>query len=102
MLHKSLLGRAVLTCTMAGGLLLAVGTVPVGAARNEDQDCQNRVAKAQADVDKEAAQHGQGSHQVAGALKKLDSAREWCAKHHSDWDHAKDKDYDHYRDVQQH
>lgn len=102
MSHRSILGRAVLTCTMAGGLLVAVGTVPVGAARNEDQDCQNRVVKAQADVDKDAAQHGQGSHQVAADLKKLDAAREWCAKHHADWDHAKDKDYDHYRDIQQH
>jgi hypothetical protein len=35
-------------------------------------------------------------------LKKLDSEREWCAKHHADWDHRKDKEYDHYRDVQQH
>jgi hypothetical protein len=34
-------------------------------------------------------------------LKKLDSEREWCAKHHAGWDHGKDKDYDHYRDVQQ-
>src|SRR4029077_10310915 len=32
----------------------------------------------------------------------LDSEREWCAKHHAEWDHAKDKNYDHYRDIQQH
>jgi hypothetical protein len=102
MSHKNFLGRALLTCTMAGGLLMAVNTVPMNAAKNEDEECQNRVAKAQADVDKDAAQHGQGSHQVAADLKKLDAAREWCAKHHADWDHSKDKEYDHYRDVQQH
>jgi hypothetical protein len=102
MSHKNLLGRALLTCTMAGGLLMAVDTAPMKAARNEDQECQNRVTKAQADVDKDAAKHGQGSHQVAADLKKLDAEREWCAKHHADWDHSKDKEYDHYRDIQQH
>ena len=102
MAHKNFLGRALLTCTMAGGLLLAVGSVPVGAARNDDEDCQNRISKAQADVDRDSNRHGQGRHQVKDDLKRLDAAREWCAKHHADWDHAKDKDYDHYRDIQQH
>jgi hypothetical protein len=102
MLRKNFLGRALLTCTMAGGLLLAVGTVPLGAARNQDEDCRDRIAKAQAEVDRDAAKHGQGSHQVRNDLKKLDSEREWCAKHHADWDHGRDKDYNHYRDVQQH
>jgi hypothetical protein len=101
MSHKKFLGRALLTCTMAGGLLLAIGTAPA-AARNDDDECQNRVAKAQSDVDRDAARHGQGSHQVRDDLKKLDAAREWCAKHHADWDHSKDKEYDHYRDIQQH
>ena len=102
MVQKNFLGRALLVCTMAGGLLLAVGSVPVGAARNDDEGCQNRITKAQADVDRDASQHGQGSHQVKDDLKRLDAAREWCAKHHADWDHSKDKDYDHYRDIQQH
>jgi len=60
------------------------------------------ISKAQADVDKDAAQLGQGSHQVKDDLKKLDGAREWRAKHHADWDHGRDKEYDHYRDIQQH
>lgn len=102
MLHKNLLGRALLTCTMAGGLLMAVGTAPLRAATNDNDDCRDRIAKAQADVDRDAAKHGEGSHQVKNDLKKLDSEREWCAKHHADWDHGKDKDYDHYHDVQQH
>src|SRR5260370_19143990 len=49
------------------------------------------ISKAQADVDKDAAQLGQGSHQVKDDLKKLDAAREWRAKHHADWDHGRDK-----------
>lgn len=102
MLHKNFLGRALLTCTMAGGLLIAAGTAPIHATNNDDQACQDRVSKAQMDVDKDAAKHGQGSHQVADALKKLDSAREWCAKHHVDWDHSRDKEYDNYRNIQQH
>lgn len=102
MIRKNFLGRALLTCTLAGGLVMAVGTTPIHAARNDNDDCQNRIAKAQADVDRDAGKHGQGSHQVRDDLKKLDSEREWCAKHHADWDHSKDGQYDHYRDVQQH
>lgn len=102
MLTKNIVARALLTCTMAGGLLIAVGTTPIRAANNDDQACQDRVAKAQAEVDKDAAKHGQGSHQVRDDLKKLDSEREWCAKHHADWDHARDKEYDNYRNIQQH
>lgn len=102
MRRRNIIGRALVTCTLAGGLLMAVATTPIHAARNDDEDCQNRVAKAQADVDKDAAKHGQGSHQVADDLKKLDAAREWCAKHHADWDHSKDKQYDQYRNIQQH
>jgi len=102
MTRKNFLGRMVLACTMAGGLLMAVATTPIHAGRNDDEDCQDRVAKAQADVDRDAAKHGQGSHQVASDLKKLDAAREWCAKHHADWDHSKDKQYDQYRDIEQH
>lgn len=101
MLAKNIVTRALLTCTLAGGLLIAVGTTPIRAA-NDDQGCQDRVAKAQAEVDKDAAKHGQGSHQVRTDLKKLDSEREWCAKHHADWDHARDKEYDNYRNIQQH
>jgi len=101
MSHKNVLGRVVLTCTIAGGLLLAVGTAPAGAARNDEQDCHSRVEKAQLDVDRDASRHGQSSHQVAADLRRLDSAREWCAKHHADWDHGSDRDYDRYRDVKQ-
>ena len=44
--------RALLTCTMAGGLAMAVGTAPIHAARNDNDECQNRIAKAQADIDR--------------------------------------------------
>ena len=80
MRHKSFLGRALLTCTLAGGMLMAVNTVPMNAARNDNDECQNRIVKAQADVDRDASKHGQGSHQVRDDLKKLDSEREWCGQ----------------------
>ena len=102
MIHKSFLGRAILSCAMAGGLLIAVGGVPMHARPDDHAECQNRIAKVQADLDRDAAKHGQGSHQVRDDLKKLDSEREWCAKHHADWDHSRDAQYDHFRDVQQH
>ena len=98
MSHKNILGRALLTCTMAGGLM-AVST-PARADRNDDEECRDRVAKAETDVDRDAAKHGERSSQVSGDLKKLDSAREWCAKHHADWDHSRDKDYGRYRDLE--
>jgi hypothetical protein len=55
-----------------------------------------------AQLDRDASKHGQGCHQVRDDLKKLDTEQEWCAKHHADWDHSKDNEYDHYRDIQQH
>jgi len=32
MIRKNFLGRALLTCTLAGGLVMAVGTTPIHAA----------------------------------------------------------------------
>lgn len=96
-MRKNFLGRALLTCTMAGGLLMAVAMAPVHAAPNDNDACRDRVAKAQGDVDRDAAKHGQDSHQVKDDMKKLDSERDWCAKHHADWDHSKDAQYDQYR-----
>ena len=45
MSHKNFLGRALLTCTLAGGMLMAVNTLPINAARNDNDDCQNRIAR---------------------------------------------------------
>lgn len=101
-MQKNLLGRVLVTCTVAGSLLLAVGSSPLRAATKEDDDCRARIVKAQAEVDKDASKHGEGSHQVRNDLKKLDAERDWCAKHHADWDHSKDGQYDHFRDIQQH
>ena len=60
------------------------------------------IAKAQADLDRDAAKHGQGGHQVRDDLKKRGSQREWCAKHQGDWELTKEGRTDHYRDIQQH
>jgi hypothetical protein len=97
MVHRNFLSRALLAGAMAGGLLMAVGSTPARAAKNDNDACRDRVAKARADVDRDAARHGQRSHQVADDMKKLDAARDWCGKRHADWDHGKDKDYDRYR-----
>jgi hypothetical protein len=99
MSQKNFLGRALLTCTLAGGMLMAVRTTPMHAAPNDSDECHDRVVKAQAEIDRDVAKHGQDSHQVRDDLKKLDSEREWCAKHHADWDHSKDAQYDQYRNT---
>ena len=61
---KNFLGRALLTCALAGGLIVAEGTAPMHAARNDNDECQNRRAKIQADIDRDSSKHGQGSIQL--------------------------------------
>jgi hypothetical protein len=100
MLHKKLFGRGILTGALAGGLLLFMGTPPARADRHRDErNCRERVEKAQANLDHDIARYGEHSRRVLSDLKKLDEAREWCGKHHVDWDHNRDKDYDRYRDT---
>ena len=79
---------------------MTMGSVPARADRRDDGACRDRVARAQANVDRDAARRGERSRQVADDLKKLDAAREWCGKHHADWDHGRDRDYDRFRDGQ--
>jgi hypothetical protein len=102
MVHKNFLSHALLTGAVAGGLLLAGGAVPARADRRDDDACRDRVAKAQSDVDRDAARRGEHSRQVADDLKRLDAARSWCGKRHANWNHDRDKDYDRYRDTQRH
>jgi hypothetical protein len=100
MLDKKLFGRGILTAALAGGLLFFLGATPARADRDGDErDCRQRVQQAQANVDRDNARHGEHSRQISADLKKLDAAREWCGKHHADWDHDHDKDYDRYRDT---
>jgi hypothetical protein len=100
MFYNKLFGRGILTGALAGGLLLFMGTTPARADRDSDEhNCRERVEKAQADVDHDNARYGEHSRQVSSDLKKLDAAREWCGKHHANWDHDRDKDYDRYRDT---
>jgi hypothetical protein len=103
MVHKNFLSRALMTGAVVGGLLLmAGGAVPARADRRDDDACRDRVARAQSDVDRDAARRGEHSRQVADDLKRLDAARSWCGKRHADWNHDRDKDYDRYRDGQRH
>ena len=100
MLHAKFCGRGILTGALAGGLLLFMGATPARADRDSDEhNCRARVEKAEANVDHDNAGHGDHSRQVSSDLKKLDQAREWCGKHHADWDHGRDKDYERYRDT---
>jgi hypothetical protein len=101
MVHKNFFSRALLVGTMAGGLAMAMGAVPARADRRDDNGCRDRVAKAQIQVDRDAARRGDHSRQVSDDLRRLDAAREWCGKHHADWDHGRDRDYDRYRNVDQ-
>ena len=100
MLQKQFWGRRILMGALAGGLLFFMGTTPARADRDRDEhNCRERVEKARGNLDHDINRHGEHSRQVSSDLRKLDEAREWCGKHHVDWDHDRDKDYDRYRDT---
>jgi hypothetical protein len=77
--------RVALTCALAAGLTLTLGN----AARADDfkDECHRKLEADRARIDRDAARHGEQSHQVAHDVAKMDETRRWCRDHKADWDH---------------
>ena len=90
MLHKTRLVAALL-----GGFLL-VGAVSPSLA---DDKCEERVRKAEANLNKEIQRHGEHSSQAEKRRRDLDKERANCRgsesrDHNHDYDHDHDHDHD--------
>jgi hypothetical protein len=75
-----------------GAAFLATLTVPVGIATASPDDgavCSQKLESARAQIDRDAAKHGNDSRQVDKDRERLEQARQWCRDHKSDWDHTK-------------
>jgi hypothetical protein len=88
MKSKKIFTRVILTTALAGGLLFAVGT-PLTAEPDYSNACHQRLENDRARIDHEAARHGNDSPQVRHAVDRMNSDRQWCRDHHSDWDHSR-------------
>jgi hypothetical protein len=83
-----LLSRVLFTTALVGGLMFAVGT-PLRADHDYSNACHQRLENDRARIDRDAARHGNGSRQVDYDVNRMNSDRQWCRDHHSDWDHTR-------------
>jgi hypothetical protein len=83
-----IVSRAILTTALAGGLFFAV-SAPISAEPDYSNACHQRLENDRARIDRDAARHGNGSRQVDGDVNRMNSDRQWCRDHHSDWDHSR-------------
>ena len=105
--------KVVVLAALFGGVLYAVAP-PRAAA---DDDCQERIARADHRVHEVAEHHGWDSREAERARHELREAREWCWEHGHRWwdedqhrwrserdwdDHDHDRDRDHDHDHDQH
>jgi hypothetical protein len=86
MTSKILWSRIALTAALAVGLILGVGN-NAQADRDYKSDCQRRLEADRAKIDRDAHRYGEQSRQVNRDVAKMDSTRQWCRDHKTDWDH---------------
>ena len=74
-----------------GSALVLAFTLTTARATFGDRndDCHNRLEADRARIDRDAARHGQDSHQVRHDVDRMESDRQWCRDHHADWDHSR-------------
>jgi hypothetical protein len=74
-----------------GSALGLVFTLSAGHATFGDSraDCQRRLQADRARIDNDAGKHGERSRQVDKDVARMDSDRNWCREHHSEWDHSR-------------
>ncbi len=78
-----------------GAILLAgtfmIGSVGVLQARDRDDKCQQRVQKAERNLERDVQKHGEHSRQAEKRRRELDEARAKCGGDHHDHN-----DHDHH------
>jgi len=77
--------RLALASALAMAFTLTMGRATFGDPNN---DCHRRLENDRARIDRDASRHGQNSPQVSRDIDRMDSDRNWCRGHHSDWDHS--------------
>jgi hypothetical protein len=87
-MNRKFWSRIGLTIALGSGLVLAFGS-PVRADKDWGDDCHRRLEADRARIDRDAARHGEQSHQVANDIAKMDATRQWCRDHKADWDHSR-------------
>jgi hypothetical protein len=76
------LGKTVLATAAMTGFLLFAGTPRL---RADDDDCQQRIVKADHKLHEAAEHHGWQSKQAEHWRHELAEARAWCWEHHHRW-----------------
>lgn len=82
--------KAGITAVLLSAFLMLGGTVPAQARTN----CEKRIQKAENNLRKAVARHGEHSRQAEARRHQLEEAREQCGRGH-DRDHDRDHDHDH-------
>ncbi len=77
--------RKVSSIAIAGAFLIS--TAGLLLARDHDDKCEERIHKAERNLEKAEHKHGEHSKQAEKQRKELDEAREKCGHHDHDRDH---------------
>ena len=77
--------RKLSSMALAGALL--VSTAGLLQARDHDDKCEERIHKAEHNLEKAVQKHGEHSKQAEKQRKELDEAREKCGHRDHDRDH---------------
>ncbi len=83
---KKQIVRLALASALAMAFSLTMGHATFG---DYNRNCHNRLENDRARIDRDAERHGQNSPQVNRNVNRMDSDRNWCRDHHSDWDHSR-------------
>jgi hypothetical protein len=89
-MSKLINGKSILVAAALGGFLLFTGA-PATRAQDHDRDrqCEQRIHKAEAKLQKEIERHGEQSRQAEKRRHELEQVRQSC---HRDHDHDHDND----------
>ena len=78
--------RKTLAAAILAALLLGVGVVP-SQARDREDKCEQRVRKAETNLEKAVRRHGEHSRQAEQRRREVEQARAKCHGEHHDHDH---------------
>jgi len=82
--------KKIIRLALASALAMAFTlTLDRAAFGDPNEGCHRRLESDRARIDRDASRHGQDSPQVDRDVDRMDSDRNWCRGHHSDWDHSR-------------